>query len=219
LVDAARLRRAATAGLSRRLRTRRGTALRMVARKPVHVGSGSLRGASGIRRGSACTGSRRHTRRSVWLFRRRERERLERNGHGVAVVPVPDDRGAAPEADEPGPSISVHHGLVRSIRGHGAELHLQEPRAGDRVQSERVEVGRVHADRVRQRRRSSFRPHSCRRPLMSGGQGRILTRVCGDARPRRLRPPDDRGIGGAPGILRGRFSAASSRAVAALPWP
>ena len=82
---------------------------------------------------------------------RRERERVERDSERVAVAPMLDDRGAILDADEPGALISVHHCLVRLKGTRGAELHLQELCAGDRVQAKCV-----HARTVRQDSRSSF---------------------------------------------------------------
>jgi hypothetical protein len=65
----------------------------------------------------------------------------------LSVVPISNDRGAVTDADEPGAPVCVHHGLVGLKDAEGAKAHLQEFRAGDRVQGCRG----VHAGQVRQR--------------------------------------------------------------------
>jgi hypothetical protein len=100
----------------------------------------------------ASIGSGRQMRRTVLLLRRREREGYERNRDRAAVTPASDDRCAVGDADEPGPSASMHHRLIRLKSAAPAELQLQEFRAGDRVQAERV-----HTPKVRQDSRSSSR--------------------------------------------------------------
>ncbi len=62
-----------------------------------------------------------------------------------------DDRDPVAYADEPGAPALMHHGLIRLECSERAELQLQELRARDRVQPERV-----HARNVRQDVRSSF---------------------------------------------------------------
>lgn len=99
----------------------------------------------------ASIGSFGRTSHRVRLFRWWEGESLKRNRDWVAAAPMSDDRVAVADADEPGASVSVDHGLVRLKDAGQAELQLQEFRAGDRVHSERV-----HARKVRQDSRSSF---------------------------------------------------------------
>jgi hypothetical protein len=86
----------------------------------------------------ASIGSGRSTPRRVTLCGRRKREGLERDPNGVAFIRMSDDRAAVADADEPGTSVSVDHGLVRLKGAGGAKLQLQEFRTGDRVQTKRV---------------------------------------------------------------------------------
>jgi len=76
---------------------------------------------------------------------------LDSNNGGMAVAPMPDDRGALTHTDEPGASTFVHDGLARLKRAGRAELQLQKPRSGNRVQTKRV-----HSRRVRQHPFGSF---------------------------------------------------------------
>ena len=122
----------------RRLRTQWRSPLRVMARKPSRFGSKAQPRPRGRGSGSASIGSGSPTRRRVARLSLWERERLERNCDRVTAARVSDHRGAVAHADEPGASVSVHHGLVR-LKGAGrAELQLQELGTGDRVQSERV---------------------------------------------------------------------------------
>ena len=126
--------------------------------KAAHLGSTLERMAAACGPGSACVHSDPRTERGVVLSGRREREGLGRNRNGLTVTPVSDDRGTVADADEPGASVSVHHGLFRLEETGGAELQLQEFRAGDRVETERVHVGKVSA-----RLSHVLRGRSCRR--------------------------------------------------------
>jgi hypothetical protein len=74
----------------------------------------------------------------VTLLFGRERQSLERNRDRATVGSVSDYRGALAHADESGALVSVHHRLLRLKGASRPELQLQELRAGDRVQSERV---------------------------------------------------------------------------------
>lgn len=123
----------------------------MMARKPSHFGSNHQPRPVGSGPGLASVGSGRRTPRRVKLLLRWDRERVERDGDGMAVAPMLDDRGAVLDADEPGAPTAVHYRLIR-LKGAGrAEPQLQEFRASDRVQAERV-----HARKVRRDSRSSF---------------------------------------------------------------
>jgi hypothetical protein len=92
-----------------------------------------------------------------------------------------DHCGSVVHADEPGASISVQDCLVRLKGGGRTELQLQEFRAGDRVQTERV-----HTRKVRQPLRSSS---SWRGPLRTrfADPGVRIGRRGSDLSPRRQR--------------------------------
>jgi len=121
----------------------------MMTRKPSHLGSSDQPGTAGGGPVFASTGSGRRTARTV-RFRRREREGLEGNGYGMVVARVSDDCGAVVHPDEPGAPVAVQHRPIWLKEAGRAKLHLQQLRAGDRVQPKRV-----HTRKVRQRWRTS----------------------------------------------------------------
>lgn len=136
---------------SRRLRTQYWSPLQMRARKPSHFGSNDQPRPVGSGPGFASIGAGGRATPRVVLLSRRKRESLERNGDWVAVAQISDDREAVPCTDETSASTVVDHGLVWLKVRQGAEPDLQELRARDGVQSERV-----HAANVRQGSEPSF---------------------------------------------------------------
>src|SRR4051794_754745 len=108
----------------------------MMARKPSHFGSNAQPRPVGSGPGLASIGSGRRTLRRVTLLLRWDRQCVERDGDGMAAAPMLDDRRAVLDADEPGAPTVVHNCLVR-LKG---DLQLQESRAGDRVQTDRVHL-------------------------------------------------------------------------------
>ena len=121
----------------------------MMSRKPSRLGSHDQPRPTGSGAGLASTGSGGRTKRGVVRFRQWEGEGLKWNRDWVALTPMSDHCASVVHADEPGASISVQDCLVRLKGGGRTELQLQEFRAGDRVETERV-----HTRKVRQPSRS-----------------------------------------------------------------
>jgi hypothetical protein len=146
------------------------------------------------------------------LLFERHRQALQRDGDSAATAPMLDDCRAVTDANEPGTSVSVHDGLIR-LKGTGRpESQLQEFRARDRVQAERV-----HARTVRQDSHTSFFPSVRarifragwpRRAVHSGEEPtrqRVYSGWMGSGRRGTARQPDRPGAVPDPVILELRF--------------